>query len=148
MVLCDANNRTSGWMERDSSIVTIHQPILWICFRLSWPNITFFWFVRLHTLPTLLLVIFGCSQNWKWHWKGIWITRRHYAERNSYILFPKRPLWNASNIGGTASRNVCSLKESTQKEIRVSNLRMSYCIFPDRWILFEQASYINKSFLC
>lgn len=34
------------------------------------PNTTFLWFVRLHTLLIWLLAIFGCSPNWKRHWKG------------------------------------------------------------------------------
>jgi hypothetical protein len=57
--------------EYGSYIMTMHQltPCNW--FTLSWPNITFLWFNRLHTLPTCVLLISGCSPTWKRSWKEL-----------------------------------------------------------------------------
>lgn len=61
---------------------------------------------------------------------------------------------NASNSGGTARRNVCNPKESTLKEIRVSDLQVRYCIFPgqkqdtywtDLVVTFDQLDLLSSN---
>lgn len=58
-----------------------HSPILPIYFRLSWPNTAFLCFVRLHFVPTWLLVTFDFSETEENNERDhIWATSAHYAE--------------------------------------------------------------------
>jgi hypothetical protein len=103
--------------ERGSCIMTTHQliPSNWFN-KLSWPNITFLWFERLHTLPTWVLEIFGCSPTWKRSWKELDLsheTTLYGTRRPSCNPFAKRHSRNAQENGGTAGRSVFSHKETT-----------------------------------
>ena len=130
---CDANDQTCGKREIGSSIMTTRPLILHIWFRLSWPSTTSLWFVRLPTLPTWLLVIFGYSPSWNCLWKGADLSHERTlcrTRRLSCTPFPKRLSRNASSNGVNAGRNVCSPKESILKGIRVLHLQVSNCVFP------------------
>ena len=86
------------WFGNGSCIMTTHQLIPRNWFKRSWPNTTFLWFDRLPTLPTWLLVIFGCSPSWKCSWKGLDLTHETilYGTRwPSCTPFAKRHSRNA-----------------------------------------------------
>jgi hypothetical protein len=88
VMLYRSRDWTCGQWEHGSCIMTMHHLIPRNWFKLSWPNTTFVWFDRLPTLPTWLLVIFGCSPTWKRSWKGlILVTRWHYMKHNDQAVF-------------------------------------------------------------
>ena len=100
-----------------------------------WLNTTFLWFVRLPTLPIWLLVIFGCSPNWKCRWTGPDLSQEKTlcgTRRPSCTRFHKKLSRNASSNGRTAGRSVCITKETTLKGIRVSDVKINNCIFADQ----------------
>jgi hypothetical protein len=133
VILCGARDRTCGQRECGSWIMTTHQLIPRNLFKLSWPNTTFLWFDRLPTLPTWLLVIFGCSPTWKRSWKWLDLSRETTLYRTrwlSCIPFAKRHSRNASNNGGTAGRSVFRHKETNLKGLRVADFQACKCIFP------------------
>ena len=103
--------------------------------QVFWLNTTFPWFVRLPTLPTWLLVIFGCSPNWKCRWKGPDLSQEKTlcgTWRPNCTRFHKKLSRNVSSNGRTAGRSVCVTKETTLKGIRVSNVKINNCIFADQ----------------
>ena len=92
-------------------------------------------FVRLPTLPTWLLVIFGCSPNWKCRWKGPDLSQAKTlcgTRRTSCTWFHKKLSRNVSSNGRTAGRSVCITKETTLKGIRVSDVKINNGIFADQ----------------
>ena len=100
-----------------------------------WLNTTFPWFVRLPTLPTWLLVIFGCSPNWKCRWKGPNLSQEKTlcgTRQRSCTWFHKKLSRNVSSNGRTAGRSVCITKETTLKGIRVSDVKINNCIFANQ----------------
>lgn len=146
-MLWDVNNRTCEQRQLGSSNTTRHQPILRFWFRLSWLNTTFLWFVRLSTILTWLLAIFFffvLFPKMKMSLKETRFESREDIKRNatrlSCTLFPKRASWNASKIGGIVERSLCSSKASTLKRIMVSDLQVSYCIFPQPKVEY----FLNK----
>ena len=135
VMLCSANDRTGGQQNLGSSITTMHPPILRIWFKVFWLNTTFPWFVRLPTLPTWLLVIFGCSPNWKCRWKGPDLSQEKTlcgTRRPSCTRFHKKLSRNVSSNGRTTGRSVCITKETTLKGITVSGIKINNCIFADK----------------
>jgi len=113
----------------------MYLPILRIWFKVFWLNTTFPWFIRLPTLPTWPLVIFGCSPNWKCRWKGPDLSQEKTlcgTRQPSWTWFHKKLSRNVSSNGRTAGRCVCITKETTLKGIMVSDIQVNNCIFADQ----------------
>ena len=135
VMLCGANDRTCG-----SRILAAPSRQCTRLFFISdskffWLNTIFPWFVRLPTLPTWFLVIFGCSTNWKCRWKGPDLSQEKTlcgTRLPSCTRFHKKFSGNVSSNGRTAGRSVCITKETTLKGIRVSDVKINNCIFADQ----------------
>jgi len=111
-----------------------------------WLNATFPWLVRLLTLPTWLLVIFGCSPNWKCCWKEPDLSQEKTCgtRQPSWRWFHKKLSRNVSSNGRTTGRSMCLTKETTLKGIRVSDIKINTCIFADqRPDTFWTDHYVN-----
>ena len=131
VLLCSANDRTCVQQNLGSAITTMHLPILRIWFKVFLAKHNIPWFVRLPTLPTYLLVIFGCSPNWKCRWKGPDLSQEKTlcgTRRPSCTRFQKK----LSSNGRTAGRIVCITKGTTLKGIRVWDVKINNCIFADQ----------------
>ena len=140
-VLCRHRNavrrkRPDLWVEKlGRSVTTMHPPILRIWFKVFWLNTTFPWFVRLTTLPTWPLVIFGRSPNWKCRWKEPDLSQEKTLcgkWQPSWPWFHKKLSRNVSSNGRTAGRSVCITEETTLKGIRVSDIQINNCIFTEQ----------------
>lgn len=96
----------------------------------SLPNTAFPWFDRLLAHLTSLFVIFG----WKCCLTGVfWILKRHYAEHDDFCaLFPEMHSKNTFNNSEIVGRNASSSKETTLKEISVSNNQVNNSTFPSQ----------------
>jgi hypothetical protein len=87
----------------------------------SWPNTAFQLFARLPTLQTWLLVISGCSPNWRGHWRVPVLTAARTScrtRRRSWEAFQKKLSRNASSSGRNVGLSVWSHKGPTLKGIR------------------------------
>jgi hypothetical protein len=69
---------TRDWTCEPHTIDSCFMTMLWLIHhpwsRVSWPNTSFQLFTRLPTLQTWLLVISGCSPNWRGNWKVPFFT--------------------------------------------------------------------------
>jgi hypothetical protein len=89
--------------------------------RVSWPNTAFQLFARFPTLQTWLLVIFGCSPNWRGHWRVLVLTAARTpcgTRRRNWEAFQKKLCRNASSSGSNVGLSVWSHKGPTLKGIR------------------------------
>jgi hypothetical protein len=127
VMLCGANDRTCGQQKLGSSITTMHPLTLLIWSKVFLTKHNIPWFVRLPTLQTWPLVIFGCSPNWN----GPDLSQEKTLCRTlqpSWTWFHKKISRNVSSNGSTAGRSVCITKETALKGIWVSDVQINNCI--------------------
>jgi hypothetical protein len=99
--------------------------------RFFWLNTKFPWLIRLPTLPTWPLGIFGCCPNSKCRWQVPDLSKEK-TRQPSWTWFDKKLSRNVSSNGRTARRSVCITNETTLRGIRVSDIQIINCIFADQ----------------
>jgi hypothetical protein len=118
-----ARDQTCGPHAIGNCIMTMPRLIHHTWSRDSWPNTAFQLFARLPTLQTWLLVISGCSPNWRGHWRvpvpDLTASRTSCGtQRKSWEAFQKKLSRNASSSGRNVGLSVWSHKGPTLKGIR------------------------------
>jgi len=111
VMLCGANDRTCGRQNLAAPSRQCTRPFFASDSRFFWLNTTLPWFVRLPTLPTWLLVIFGCSPNWKCRWKGTDLSQEKTlcgTRQPSCTWFHKKLSRNVPAMAGPLEE-VCAL---------------------------------------